>query len=85
MVKRKATESLDEWLHKGELAAAARRVSSEIAPEWDNTTVIPTAEKVQPQVATENPTVGPTDAGVTDDGASDWFWAILGQSGYELW
>ena len=85
MGKRKATESLDEWLHEGELAAAARRVNVEVAPEGDNTTVTPTAESVQPQVAKETPTAGPADAGVTDDEASNWFWAILEQSGYERW
>ena len=85
MVKRKATESLDEWLHEGELAAAARRLNIEVAPEVGNTTVTPTAESVQPQVAKETPTAGPAEAEVTNDEASNWFWAILEQSGYELW
>lgn len=85
MVKRKTTDNLDEWLHEGELAAAAMRVSVELGPEEENTTVIPTAEGVQPQVAKEAPTVGPVDTGVTDDGASNWFWATLEQSGYEIW
>lgn len=84
MVKRKATESLDEWLKEGELAAAARRENTETVTETDNPVPNSTAESVPPHTANETPTVAPAEVEVSSDEASSWFWTILEQSGYEL-
>ena len=85
MVKRKATENLDEWLKKGQLASAAMRLDTEFFAEVDNPIPSSTAESVPPQTSKETPTVAPAEVEVSIDEAANWFWNILEQSGYELW
>ena len=85
MVKRKAVDSLDEWLKKGELASAARRLDTEIVAEIDNQIPSSTAEGVPPQMTKGIPTVAPAEVEVSSDEAANWFWSILEQAGYELW
>ena len=85
MVKRKATTSLDEWLRESELASAARRTYTDVTTETDNLTPTPTAAGIPPRMTTETPTVETAEVEVACDEATNWFWKILEQSGYELW
>ena len=85
MVKRKAVDSLDEWLKEGELASAARRLNTENIAEVESQVPNPTAEDTTPQMAKGLPTVEPVGLKVSDDEAASWFWALLAQAGYELW
>ena len=85
MVKRKANQSLDEWLIAGELAAAARRSENHIGTQ-SNTPLNPsTTELVEPSEVAEPSVVVPVGAEVTLDEATRWFWSLLGQAGFELW
>ena len=70
MVKRKANQSLDEWLIEGELAAAARRSEQPIGTQPDITHSPPTAELVElPEVVNPLVTV-PLGVEVTHDEAA---------------
>lgn len=85
MVKRKAVDSLDEWLKKGELASAARRLDAESIAETESQIPSSTAEGITPQTAKGIPTVEPAELEVSSDEAANWFWSLLEQAGYELW
>ena len=85
MVKRKASESIDEWLKEGESASVARQQTTEIATEPNPALPSPTVESVPPQVTEEAVAVAPADVEVTDDEAANWFWSLLEQSGYKRW
>ena len=85
MVKRKAANSLDEWLSEGDLASAAKQPNTEITTEPCTTPPPPTAEIVQPQVASEPSLVVTAKVDITEDEAANWFWSLLEQSGYERW
>ena len=81
MVKRKATESVDEWLKEGEAVAAAKPTTPQKAPE---TVDLPTVEIGQTSVAENEVAESPADVAVTSEEAADWFWNLLEQAGYEL-
>ena len=85
MVKRKAVDSLDEWLKKGTLAAAPRRLDTKIVAGIDNQIPSSTAEGVPPQTAKGFPTIAPAEVEVSSDKVANRFWSILEQAGYELW
>ena len=80
MVKRKANQSLDEWLRDGELAAVAKRSNTHIGNQ-PNTPLTPSATEVvaSPKVA-EPLVVVPVEVEVTHDEATRWFWSMLGQA-----
>ena len=85
MTKRKATESLDEWLIERRLASEAQIPVVEVPLEPSIATPSPTAETNPPQVINE-PVIGvPTEVDITEEVASEWFWALLEQLGYERW
>ena len=54
MVKRKATDSVDEWLKEGELAASSRLANLETTPEAVAAPPLPTVEDIQLQVAEDD-------------------------------
>ena len=85
MVKRKANQSLDEWLLEGELAAAGRRSEQPIGTQPDITLSPPTAELVAPPEVVNPSVTIPMGVEVTHDEATRWFWSLLGQAGFELW
>ena len=80
MVKRKAIDSVDEWLKEGELAASSRQARIETTPQAVAGRLLPTAELVQVQVAGAS-----HDMAVSTKEAANWFWELLGRAGYELW
>ena len=85
MVKRKAVDSLDEWLKEGELASAARRLNAESIAETESQIPSSTAEDITPQMDKGIPTLEPAELEVSGDEAASWFWSLLAQAGYELW
>ena len=73
MVKRKANQSLDEWLIEGELAATTRRSARPIGTQTNTTHSPSTAESVEvPELVTPLVTV-PLGVEVMHDEASHWF------------
>ena len=83
MVKRKAENTLDEWLNKGTLYAEASRagtvelINQQVTEPDLGTEVTPlTAETAGPSEAT---------ADLAEQNAAEWLWELLAQSGYELW
>ena len=48
MVKRKASESIDEWLKEGKFASAARQQTTETATEPNPALPSPTVESAPP-------------------------------------
>ena len=85
MVKRKASENIEEWLREGETISAARTPTSYIAPGPQLATVSPTAEVSPVQVVEESPAVAPADMEVNANEAANWFWELLAQDGFEIW
>lgn len=85
MTKRKATESLDEWLIEQRLASEVQLPVAEAPLEPSIVTPPPTAETSQPQVATESVTWIPAEVDITEEVASEWLWSLLEKSGYERW
>ena len=85
MVKRKATNSPDEWLIEGELASATTQPGSEIAIEPCTTVPSPAAEIIQPQVASDPSVVVPAERAITETKVARWFWSVLAQAGYKCW
>ena len=85
MVKRKANQSLDEWLIEGELAATTRRSEQPIGTQPNTTHSPSTAESVEvPELV--NPLVTlPLGVEVTHDEATRWLWSLLVQVGFEVW
>ena len=70
MVKRKANQSLDEWLIAGELAASARRYD-QFTGTQPNTLLVPsTAELVAPLEVAAPSVVAPVEVEVTHDEAA---------------
>ena len=84
MVKRKASDSVDDWLREGELVAAARQISIEAIPEAVTPLPLPTVEPYTMQVAEGDVDVASTEVAVTTAEAANWFWSMLVQVGYEL-
>lgn len=85
MVKRKATESLDEWLLERRTAVQNPQLAPEIAPTPCVTAPLPTTRTTHSPVDCDPEHVATTDSTVTEEGAADWFWSLLGQAGFELW
>ena len=85
MVKRKATQDLDEWLREGEIASAARRSATQPDTQSIKAFPISTAEGAVPPKVEELPAVVPAEVEVTQEEAASWFWSLLGQTGFELW
>ena len=85
MVKRKANQSLDEWLRDGELAAVANRSDKHIGNQPNIPLTSSAAEVVASPKVAEPLVVVPVEAEVTHDEAVRWFWSLLGQAGFELW
>lgn len=85
MVKRKADQSLDEWLLEGELAAAERRVNTHVDTQPDNPFISAATESVVPPTVEEPSAVAPITEEVSQEEAGRWFWSLLGQVGFELW
>ena len=71
MVKRKASESIDEWLKEGEIASAAKTQASDIAPEPKLVLSPPIVEANSVQVIEGSAAVAPADVEVTDDEATN--------------
>ena len=65
MVKRKADQSLDEWLLEGELAAAERRANTQVDNQPDHPCVAAATESVVPSTVE-----GPSAAAPVAEGAS---------------
>lgn len=85
MVKRKADQSLDEWLLEGELAAAERRANTHVNTQPDQPFISAATKSVAPLTVEEPSAVAPITAEVSPDEAARWFWSLLGQAGFELW
>ena len=85
MVKRKATQNLDEWLREGELASAARRSETQTHAQVASDLSSSTTEIAGPPKVEGLSAVGPAEVEVTQDEAVSWFWSLLGQTGFELW
>ena len=85
MVKRKATESLDEWLLERRTTVEVPQPTTEVTSEPRITSPLPTSETTPPQVASEPVTEAPAAADVTEEGAADWFWSLLEHAGFERW
>ena len=85
MVKRKASESIDEWLREGETVSAARTPTSYTAQEPKLVFFPPTAEVNPVQVVEESAAVAPADVEVIADEETNWFWGLLEQAGIEIW
>ena len=85
MVKRKADQSLDEWLLEGELAAAERRANAHVDNQPDNPFMPAATESAVPSNVEEPSAVAPVAEGVSQEDAGLWFWSLLGQAGFEIW
>ena len=85
MVKRKASENIEEWLREGDTISATETPTSHIAPGPQLETVSPTAEVSPVQVVEERPAVAPADVEVNATEAANWFWELLAQVGFEIW
>lgn len=85
MVKRKASDNIEEWLKEGETASAAITPTSDIAQEPKLIPFPPTAKASPIQVVEGSAAVGPADVEVAADEATNWFWGLLEQDGFELW
>ena len=84
MVKRKASDSVDDWLREGKLAAAARHISIEAIPEAVTPLPLPTVEPQYVQVAEGDVAAAVAEVEVTNAEAANWFWGLFVQAGYEL-
>lgn len=85
MVKRKATQNLDEWLRAGELASAAKRSEAQTHVQVASDLPSLTTKAVDPSKVEVLSAVGPAEVEVTREDDARWFWSLLGQAGFELW
>ena len=85
MVKRKATDSVDEWLKEGELATSSRQANLEPTPEAVAALPLPIGEDIRVQVAEDDVAMASTDVAATHEEAANWFWDLLVRAGYESW
>ena len=84
MVKRKASDSVDDWLKEGELVAATRQINIKAIPEAVTPLPLPTVEPHTVQMAEGDVAAAVAKEEVTDTEAANWFWGLLVQAGYEL-
>lgn len=86
MVKRKADISMDEWLSKSVGIPEESSSIATVVPDLRAVTTNGPTEGVDADPATTGPVPVPVANMATDEeGASDWFWSLLEQCGYELW
>ena len=85
MVKRKATQNLDEWLRAGELASAAKRSEAQAQVQVAGDLPSSSIKVADPSKAKIFSAVGPAEVEVTREDAASWFWSLLSQAGFELW
>ena len=86
MTKRKATNSLDEWLTERRVVSETPNPVAEIPSEPISAAPQPTAEASQLQLTSE-PVSGtlPVEVDITEEVAAEWFWSLLDQCGFERW
>ena len=84
MVKKKAPDSVDDWLREGELTASSRQPNLETTPESTAALPLPIAEDTHLQVAEDNVAMASAEVGVTLEEAAIWFWDLLVPAGFEM-
>ena len=84
MTKRKATNSLDEWLTERRVIAEVPIPAAEIPSEPSIAAPPPTAEASQPQLTSEPVSGVSAEVDITEV-AAEWFWSLLDQCGFERW
>ena len=85
MVKRKADQSLDDWLREGEEIARLNRAAIVVTSEPHSQEVDPVTDKVSPGEVNGAEVVTAVEGGSAEGEASNWFWELLANAGYEIW
>ena len=85
MVKRKADQSLDDWLREGEEVARLNRAAIVVTSEPPSQVACPVTDKVLPGEVNGAEVVTSVEEGSAEGEASNWFWELLANAGYETW
>ena len=84
MVKRKADQSLDDWLKAGEEVARLNREAALATSEQYSRGLEPAADKVLAEGVNESEPAAMVEGGSAKGEACNWFWELLANVGYEL-
>ena len=85
MTKRKAPNSLDEWLTERRVVSEVPIPAVEIPSEPSIVAPHPTAEASQLQLTSEPVSGISAEVDITEEMAAEWFWSLLDQCGFERW
>lgn len=85
MTKRKASESLDEWLNGGRSELEIPSPVTELSADPVLDTSPATAEASSVPVTSEVVIESSTRVDTTEEQAVEWFWQLLEQAGFVLW
>ena len=85
MTKRKASESLDEWLNDRRSVLETQGPVTELVVDPGLATFPSTAEASSLQLACEEGIESSMGVDITEEKAAEWFWQLLEQAGFELW
>ena len=84
MVKRKADQSLEDWLKVGEEVARLNREAALATSEQYSRGLEPAADKVLAEGVNESEPAAMVEGGSAEGVACNWFWELLANVGYEL-